>query len=142
VVVARHELALDEARDAVRHRAAGDVGRSGKLPGRQPVRLARAPERRQHVELERSQPVRGKRGVTGRRVAARDPAHAAEDLHDIDLEVRPLPPPRSDDLVDLVASLGCLTHGRHIATPRRRGYTEPTADGCEHTEMGSPISWH
>ena len=63
-------------------------------------------------------------------------------VDDIDLEIRPLPPPRSDDLVDLVASLGCLTHGRHIATPRRRGYTEPTADGCEHTEMGSPISWH
>ena len=94
---------LGQPVDAVGHRARGDQRLRQQLPGRELVRRAR--RRRsavEHVELPRLQAVLGERQPPGPVQVPGQPAHPAEHLQRLHVEVRALAAPRSDQPVDLV----------------------------------------
>src|SRR5690606_10450295 len=97
------ELAFDEPVDAVRHGAAGDEVLLQQALGAQLVRLARAAQGGEHVELPRLE-VGGAEGVTpGAVEVARESCDTAEHLHRLEVEVAALAGPRINDAVDFIA---------------------------------------
>ena len=105
--------ACGEPVDAVRHGAGRHQRLLQESTGGQPVGLAGTTEGGEDVELPSLQPVPAERLAACPVEVAGQPGDPAQHLQRCDVEVRTLPPPRRDEVVDLVAADRCAGVQRH-----------------------------
>jgi hypothetical protein len=105
--VAGIRLAVDEPRvreaiDPVGHGPRGDQGRAQQRPRRELEGRPGPAQRGEHVELPRLKAVRGERAAPRDVQVPAEPGDPAQHLERLDIEIRPLAPPRCYQVIDLV----------------------------------------
>jgi hypothetical protein len=104
VGVSGYQAALDQAVDAIGHRAACDHGFGRKCPSGQGVGRAGTTKGGQHIELPGLESVLGECGGPSAIKVAGKTGDSREHVQRSNVEVGPLATPRIDNVIDFVAS--------------------------------------